>query len=268
MDNPNGILNDLLSLWPEQKTTNKPNDSDHQATPSTMLGQVSNNHKNDSNICTAVPSSTLFQDLVMEDDTMDNTDDCENNPSIALHHLNTFAGLEKRSDSRFMSQSRNGHKKPCKDQLMKRGNEHIGPSYLAKSSCRIQKSHRRYHSPHVIRILRSWLMQHLDNPYPNPDEKVMLRVKTGMTATQLNDWFTNARRRNIPKILGENKHCMNSPQYANAITMPSAPNTMRMTTSLPQYQTYDYNPQSLVGLGLQEWPMYRQHLAKHYLNAP
>ena len=44
-----------------------------------------------------------------------------------------------------------------------------------------------------------WLKEHQDNPYPNDDEKEMLINKTKLTINQINYWFTNARRRILPK---------------------------------------------------------------------
>lgn len=44
-----------------------------------------------------------------------------------------------------------------------------------------------------------WLRGHKDNPYPNDDEKAMLIKQTGLTINQINYWFTNARRRILPK---------------------------------------------------------------------
>ena len=44
-----------------------------------------------------------------------------------------------------------------------------------------------------------WLREHQDNPYPNDDEKEMLINKTKLTINQINYWFTNARRRILPK---------------------------------------------------------------------
>ena len=44
-----------------------------------------------------------------------------------------------------------------------------------------------------------WLKEHQDKPYPNDDEKDMLIQKTKLTMSQINYWFTNARRRILPK---------------------------------------------------------------------
>ena len=47
--------------------------------------------------------------------------------------------------------------------------------------------------------MTDWLRQHKDNPYPNDDEKCMLIKETGLSINQINYWFTNARRRILPK---------------------------------------------------------------------
>lgn len=43
--------------------------------------------------------------------------------------------------------------------------------------------------------LKSWLNEHLKNPYPTKGEKIMLAIVTRMTLTQVSTWFANARRR-------------------------------------------------------------------------
>ena len=47
--------------------------------------------------------------------------------------------------------------------------------------------------------MMSWLSMHADNPYPRDDEKVAIVQQTGLTYSQINYWFTNARRRILPK---------------------------------------------------------------------
>jgi len=47
--------------------------------------------------------------------------------------------------------------------------------------------------------MTSWLREHQDNPYPNDDEKEALIASTRLTMNQINYWFTNARRRLLPK---------------------------------------------------------------------
>ena len=47
--------------------------------------------------------------------------------------------------------------------------------------------------------MTDWLREHQDNPYPNDDEKEALIISTRLTINQINYWFTNARRRVLPK---------------------------------------------------------------------
>ncbi|EDO19311.1 hypothetical protein Kpol_1036p56 [Vanderwaltozyma polyspora DSM 70294] len=48
-----------------------------------------------------------------------------------------------------------------------------------------------------VQILNQWLLNHLQNPYPTPQEKKELLKQTGLTKIQLSNWFINVRRRKI-----------------------------------------------------------------------
>ena len=50
-------------------------------------------------------------------------------------------------------------------------------------------------------ILKQWLFEHFNHPYPNDDEKDVLCLRTNLTISQLNNWFINARRRILPAYL-------------------------------------------------------------------
>jgi Homeobox KN domain len=43
--------------------------------------------------------------------------------------------------------------------------------------------------------LRRWLSDHQDHPYPTDDDKSLLMQQSGLSKTQVSNWFTNARRR-------------------------------------------------------------------------
>lgn len=49
------------------------------------------------------------------------------------------------------------------------------------------------HCPKLV--LREWLFQHFDRPYPSDHDKKLLAAVTGMTRTQVSNWFINARVR-------------------------------------------------------------------------
>ncbi|KAL9603942.1 MAG: hypothetical protein Q9219_000880 [cf. Caloplaca sp. 3 TL-2023] len=50
-------------------------------------------------------------------------------------------------------------------------------------------------------VLRAWLHDHLDHAYPNEEQKQQLIRQTGLTDKQVSNWFINARRRNMPRLL-------------------------------------------------------------------
>jgi len=50
-------------------------------------------------------------------------------------------------------------------------------------------------------ILRTWLFNHVDHPYPTEEEKQTLIGKTGLSLSQISNWFINARRRILQPML-------------------------------------------------------------------
>ncbi|KAJ5131429.1 Zinc finger C2H2 [Penicillium bovifimosum] len=59
---------------------------------------------------------------------------------------------------------------------------------------RSQQNSARF-SRKAISILKSWLRNHNDNPYPTEQERDDLKQNTGLTRTQIANWLANARRR-------------------------------------------------------------------------
>lgn len=58
----------------------------------------------------------------------------------------------------------------------------------------------RGHFPETAtRRLKSWLFSHKSHPYPTEDEKSELSAATGLNRHQITNWFTNARRRLLPR---------------------------------------------------------------------
>ncbi|XP_057531854.1 BEL1-like homeodomain protein 3 [Amaranthus tricolor] len=47
----------------------------------------------------------------------------------------------------------------------------------------------------AVTILRAWLFEHFLHPYPKDSEKIMLARQTGLTRSQVANWFINARVR-------------------------------------------------------------------------
>lgn len=47
----------------------------------------------------------------------------------------------------------------------------------------------------AVKILKDWMIQHIDHPYPNDEEKEALKAQTGLTVNQISNWMANTRRR-------------------------------------------------------------------------
>lgn len=60
---------------------------------------------------------------------------------------------------------------------------------------------RYYLLPTEARIaLNTWLILHLDQPYPTLQEKHDLMSATGLTMTQIDQYYSNKRRRDLRKF--------------------------------------------------------------------
>lgn len=52
----------------------------------------------------------------------------------------------------------------------------------------------------VTETLKKWFQDHIAHPYPSEDEKQKLMDDTGLSMSQVSNWFINARRRNLPQL--------------------------------------------------------------------
>jgi hypothetical protein len=69
------------------------------------------------------------------------------------------------------------------------------PSTLADTDQNTNQKHRPNFSPAAVAVLKSWLDDHKNYPYPSSDEKDILARKTGLDVKQINTWFANNRKR-------------------------------------------------------------------------
>ena len=90
-----------------------------------------------------------------------------------------------------------------RQQQQQRGGRRTDPGGARKGTAyRYSLAKRREAlSPAAIKKLRDWLQRHTNEPYPDEDQKDTLSMETGLTVTQINNWFINARRRILPKML-------------------------------------------------------------------
>jgi hypothetical protein len=47
----------------------------------------------------------------------------------------------------------------------------------------------------AVKILKDWMLQHIDHPYPTDADKVLLGQGTGLSLGQISNWMANTRRR-------------------------------------------------------------------------
>ncbi|KAH7396637.1 hypothetical protein DE146DRAFT_657288 [Phaeosphaeria sp. MPI-PUGE-AT-0046c] len=47
----------------------------------------------------------------------------------------------------------------------------------------------------AVKLLKDWMLQHIDHPYPTEEEKEQLKQQTGLSISQLSNWMANTRRR-------------------------------------------------------------------------
>lgn len=59
----------------------------------------------------------------------------------------------------------------------------------------IHRPIKRLFTPEIKRMLKDWLVRRRENPYPNREEKKQLAYETGLTYTQICNWFANWRRK-------------------------------------------------------------------------
>lgn len=51
---------------------------------------------------------------------------------------------------------------------------------------------------HAVSVLKEWFYKHSHSPYPTEEEKEKFTRELSLTILQVNNWFTNARRRLLP----------------------------------------------------------------------
>ena len=74
-------------------------------------------------------------------------------------------------------------------------NLRVAPAYKRKLMAKEAKFRGASESPEAISVLRAWLLEHWDNPFPSPKDKEMLARKTGLQVQQVANWYINERTR-------------------------------------------------------------------------
>ncbi|CAF3705272.1 unnamed protein product [Rotaria sp. Silwood1] len=84
-------------------------------------------------------------------------------------------------------------------------------------------------------LMRAWLFQHLNHPYPSEEQKKIFARETNLNILQVNNWFINARRRIVqPMIDQSNRAAMMGTVYNDFL--PTNP----YHTIDPSQKTYEF----------------------------
>ncbi|GAV65444.1 Homeobox_KN domain-containing protein/POX domain-containing protein [Cephalotus follicularis] len=83
----------------------------------------------------------------------------------------------------------------------------------------------------AVTVLRAWLFEHFLHPYPTDTDKIMLAKQTGLSRSQVSNWFINARVR-LWKPMVEEIHMLETRQAQKA-SQREERNTNRSSDHLP-----------------------------------
>lgn len=92
---------------------------------------------------------------------------------VAENDTRSFGGLTGRKQMRSL-----GHVGPMGDEQGSRN---------AAAAARFPRA--------AVKILKDWMLAHIDHPYPTEEEKEMLKQQTGLSIGQISNWMANTRRR-------------------------------------------------------------------------
>ncbi|KAF2001847.1 hypothetical protein P154DRAFT_153978 [Amniculicola lignicola CBS 123094] len=77
---------------------------------------------------------------------------------------------------------------------------HVGPIETEENETGQKKGAAAARFPRAaVNVLKTWMIQHIDHPYPTDEEKELLKVQTGLNVGQISNWMANTRRRQKSK---------------------------------------------------------------------
>jgi len=72
--------------------------------------------------------------------------------------------------------------------------KHLTKSTISISNSKNSKTHTRLARASVL-VMERWLTVHAHSPYPTEEDKNKLKQESGLTLSQISNWFSNARKR-------------------------------------------------------------------------
>ncbi|CCX35411.1 putative Homeobox transcription factor [Taphrina deformans PYCC 5710] len=100
-------------------------------------------------------------------------------------------------------------------------------------------------------LLRTWLYDHTNHPYPSEDEKNQLAAQTGLMINQISNWFINARRRilqpsDMQKGLMQQSHASQNGSVQSTASQPRIHNAASQGPYVSQPRSPSQHASSVV----------------------
>ncbi|ETN44108.1 uncharacterized protein HMPREF1541_10658 [Cyphellophora europaea CBS 101466] len=109
---------------------------------------------------------------------------------------------------------------------------HHAKTLRSFDEARVRKTGARFPRD-AVKILKQWLAEHSDHPYPNEREKDELKQLTGLKRSQISNWLANARRRG--KVRPAENSGSSSPMLG-AIDIPQKSNDLSELNPLDRWK--------------------------------
>ncbi|CAG7884952.1 homeobox protein ATH1 [Brassica rapa] len=127
--------------------------------------------------------------------------------------------------------------------VLERGKEKSQENSLIHQHCLLQQLKHKNHQiwrpqrglpEKSVSVLRTWMFQNFLHPYPTDSEKHLLAIRSGLTRSQVSNWFINARVRLWKPMIEEmyaelNKRKLNNTQLQGNGGSRRIPKSIMMT---------------------------------------
>ncbi|KAI5391892.1 BEL1-like homeodomain protein 9 [Lathyrus oleraceus] len=140
--------------------------------------------------------------------------------SLAIKAMSKhFRCLKKAITDQLQSNNKaHFHSSNRRDESPRFGNNERGGPYGHRSGYLEQQQQpvwrpQRGLPERAVTVLRAWLFEHFLHPYPTDTDKIMLAKQTGLSRSQVSNWFINARVR-LWKPMVEEIHMLETRQTA------------------------------------------------------
>ncbi|XP_010447305.1 PREDICTED: homeobox protein ATH1 [Camelina sativa] len=128
--------------------------------------------------------------------------------------------------------------------VLERGKDKSQENSIFHQHCLLQQLKRKNHQiwrpqrglpEKSVSVLRTWMFQNFLHPYPKDSEKHLLAIRSGLTRSQVSNWFINARVRLWKPMIEEMYAEMNKRKLNNSHLQPNGA-TLRMPKSVMMSQ--------------------------------